>query len=205
MAKHPNAYQYNGYELERRYMDWINENNGYNGEGDKTYEVLCLDWMSAHSKGEFDFCMKVNSPRRYVLIDMVGSYEKNGKVCLNTSHKTWQKKTEQIHSPDEGYLCFLYCNEFRYIKITGDLPVGDIVLTRGRLNHMKIAESVFKCDEILPFPDDLPEEDLKAIEQCKNDDDVMIILYIDDAGKNRADIVKMTPLFSHDEEKKTTQ
>ena len=189
-----NQHSYNGYELEQKFYEWIEEYRGYNGEGEKTFEILCLDWMSRVSKGEYDFCMKVCSPRRYILVDIVGTYENDGVLYLNTSHKNWENKLKVIQEPDEGYLAFLVNGLWRYIRITNDLPAGDIRMTSGRMKHIRTAETVYKCDPVMPFPDDLPNEDLLELEKYNDRDDVIILIYQDENGKNRIEMVKPTPL-----------
>ncbi len=137
-----------GYDLELAYNTYLD------------YQPLVTDyhWSSENKKAVFDFEVytghRINHVlfnTRKLLIDVVGSYYFGRSLRLNTRYKDWY---ELLDYAKEQHVenCYLVFNPFyeysdidnwRYLKITKDLPTNNIFLSKARLRGIRTSDYLF--------------------------------------------------------------
>jgi hypothetical protein len=108
------------------------------------------EWRSEHKKSIFDF--SVISKGGNFLIDVVGYGLKYHSISLYTHHKSWSKLLDYADSEgvDRCYLAYkpyeYHSDSFldwRFLKITDDLPEGNLYISRSRAVHSKTYKYLF--------------------------------------------------------------
>lgn len=130
-----------GYDLEMQFYFLANECN----------YVHNVFWLSEHRKATFDF--QVNAESGNFLIDVVGFQDKYKSISLYTAHKDIQlllDYAEERHVK-ACYLAFkmyqinrLGFKQWRFLKITDDLPSGNIYISNDRSHGLKTCDFIFR-------------------------------------------------------------
>jgi hypothetical protein len=141
-----------GYDLELAYSNYLLDHA----------LVRDFDWLSENKKAVFDFVVytgiydssyleyRVRNRKKF-LIDCVGSYYFGHSMRLNTRHKNWYELldySKEQHA-DACYLVFNPMYEYtdidnwRYLKITEDLPTNNIFLSKARLRGLRTSNYIF--------------------------------------------------------------
>lgn len=108
-------------------------------------------WLSEHRKATFDF--QVNADSGKFLIDVVGHQWKYKSYSLYTDHKDIQLLLDYAHNQHVKacYLAFkmyeinrLGFKQWRFLKITEDLPSSNIYISRDRSHGLKTYDFIFR-------------------------------------------------------------
>lgn len=137
--------QYNGETLEAEFLKYLDEMYDKN-------IIRYYKWLSKENSINHEFDFETQTPKGMnIYIDVVGTHEREGRFMLNCSHKDYKDKLRYLDG-EEGYLAFLYCGEWRFMRVSRKLPRGDISLHKGRIKHMKKGEFVFNHDFFTKSP-----------------------------------------------------
>lgn len=107
-------------------------------------------WLSESKKATFDF--QVNSKAGMFLIDVVGFRYQYHSISLYTHHKDWIELLNYAHDymADACYLAYKPYeidnngfNNWRFLKITENLPRNNLYISRSRARHAKTYSYLF--------------------------------------------------------------